>query len=135
MSKPIQTVEELDAVLHWRGKHAQAIRERDALQALLTAADERADMLEELLRRWLSRHAMGAGTDSMVIAETIAAVGVPALKPAGKAAGKLPNIGAIWERNGRTITISPEPEHVGPAAPWVLTLPTALKPAEGGGDD
>ena len=34
------------------------------------------------MRRWLSRHAMGAGTDSMVIAETIAAVGVPALKPA-----------------------------------------------------
>lgn len=32
MSKVIQTVEELDAVLHWRGKHAQAIRERDALR-------------------------------------------------------------------------------------------------------
>ena len=43
MSKPIQTVEELDAVLHWRGKHAQAICERDALQVSLNAADERAD--------------------------------------------------------------------------------------------
>lgn len=45
MSKPIQTVEELDAVLHWRGKHAQAIKERDALQLSLTTADERADLL------------------------------------------------------------------------------------------
>ena len=34
MSKVSQTVEELDAVLHWRGKHAQAIRERGALQRL-----------------------------------------------------------------------------------------------------
>lgn len=42
----------------------------------------RVEMLEGLLRRWLSRHAMGAGTDSMVIAESIAAVGLPALKPA-----------------------------------------------------
>lgn len=39
MSKVIQTVEELDAVLHWRGKHAQAIRERDALQQRLTAVE------------------------------------------------------------------------------------------------
>ena len=45
MSKVIQTVEELDAVLHWRGKHAQAIRERDALQQRLTAADEQIDRL------------------------------------------------------------------------------------------
>lgn len=45
MSKPIQTVEELDAVLHWRGKHAQAIRERDALQQRLTAADQEIDDL------------------------------------------------------------------------------------------
>ena len=48
MSKTIQTVEELDAVLHWRGKHAQAIRERDALQQRLTAADERIDELTAL---------------------------------------------------------------------------------------
>lgn len=52
MSKPIQTVEELDAVLHWRGKHAQAIRERDALQALLTSADERVDGAVNLLEIW-----------------------------------------------------------------------------------
>ena len=57
MSKVIQTVEELDAVLHWRRKHAQAMRAVDAgkdreaaLQQRLTAADERADVLEGLLR-------------------------------------------------------------------------------------
>jgi len=49
MSNLNQSKEDLDAVLHWRSKHAQAIRERDALQVLLTAADERADMLEGLL--------------------------------------------------------------------------------------
>lgn len=44
MSKVIQTVEELDAVLHWRNKHAVAIKERDALQERLTAADEQIDL-------------------------------------------------------------------------------------------
>lgn len=39
MSNLNQSKEELDAVLHWRGKHAQAIRERDALQLRLNAAD------------------------------------------------------------------------------------------------
>ena len=42
----VSASEELDAVLHWRGKHAQAIKERNALQQSLTAADERADVLE-----------------------------------------------------------------------------------------
>lgn len=46
----VSAAEELDAVLHWRRKHAQAIRERDALQQLLNAKDERADLLEGLLR-------------------------------------------------------------------------------------
>ena len=46
MSKPIQTVEELDAALHWRGKHAQAIRERDALQQLLNQRDEQVESLK-----------------------------------------------------------------------------------------
>lgn len=50
MSKPIQTVEELDAVLHWRGKHVQAIRERDALQQRLTAADQEIDDLRAELK-------------------------------------------------------------------------------------
>lgn len=45
MSKVIQSVEELDAVLHWRRKHALAIKERDALQQRLNAADEQIDLL------------------------------------------------------------------------------------------
>ena len=45
MSNLNQSKEELDAVLHWRGKHAQAIRERDALQLRLNAADQRIDEL------------------------------------------------------------------------------------------
>lgn len=36
---PVTAAEELEAVLHWRDKHAVAIKERDALQALLTAAE------------------------------------------------------------------------------------------------
>lgn len=46
MSKPIQTVEELGAVLHWRGKHAQAIRERHALQLDLNQRDEQIATLD-----------------------------------------------------------------------------------------
>ncbi|MGY2681719.1 hypothetical protein [Pseudomonas tolaasii] len=46
MSKVIQSVEELDAVLHWRSKHAQAIRERDALQQLLNQRDEQVETLK-----------------------------------------------------------------------------------------
>lgn len=47
----VTAAEELEAVLHWRGKHTQAIRERGALQQLLTAADERVDMLETALSK------------------------------------------------------------------------------------
>ena len=50
---PVTAAEELDAVLHWRGKHTQAIRERDALQLRLNAADQRIDELAGLLRRCL----------------------------------------------------------------------------------
>ncbi|MBA1255447.1 hypothetical protein G7021_22620 [Pseudomonas carnis] len=46
MSKVIQTVEELDAVLHWRGKHAKAIKELDALQQLLNQRDEQVETLK-----------------------------------------------------------------------------------------
>lgn len=49
MSNLKQSKEELDAVLLWRGKHAVAIKERDALQQRLTAADERVDLLEAKL--------------------------------------------------------------------------------------
>ena len=41
--KPVTAAEELDAVLHWRNKHTQAIKERDALQQRLNAADQRID--------------------------------------------------------------------------------------------
>lgn len=42
---PVTAAEELDAVLHWRDKHTQAIKERDALQQRLNAADQRIDEL------------------------------------------------------------------------------------------
>ena len=51
MSKPIQTVEELDAVLHWRGKHAQAIKERDALQQKLAVATVMHPFAEKVIRK------------------------------------------------------------------------------------
>ena len=57
MSNIQQSIEDLDAVLHWRGKHAQAVRERDALQQRLAAADELADTMEGFLR--LARGAIG----------------------------------------------------------------------------
>ncbi|WP_159814886.1 hypothetical protein [Pseudomonas sp. 18058] len=43
---PVTAVEELDAVLHWRDKHATAIKERDAMQLRLNAADQQIDELE-----------------------------------------------------------------------------------------
>ena len=46
----IQTIEELDAVLHWRNKHAIAIKERDALQLLLNERDEQLHTLEQSRR-------------------------------------------------------------------------------------
>lgn len=42
---PVTAAEELEAVLHWRDKHAVAIKERDALQQRLNAADQRIDDL------------------------------------------------------------------------------------------
>lgn len=50
--KPAVTAaEELEAVLHWRRKHDQAIKARDALQQSLTTADQRIDELESWCRR------------------------------------------------------------------------------------
>ena len=40
---PVTAAEELNAVLHWRDKHTQAIKERDALQLRLNAAEQRID--------------------------------------------------------------------------------------------
>ncbi|WP_458718291.1 hypothetical protein [Pseudomonas gregormendelii] len=50
MMSVIQTIEELDAVLHWRNKHAIAIKERDALQLLLNDRDEQLHILEQSRR-------------------------------------------------------------------------------------
>lgn len=50
----VSAAEELDAALHWRNKHALAIKERDALQQRLTKADERVDVLEGFLRDHVS---------------------------------------------------------------------------------
>ena len=47
---PVIAAEELNAVLHWRGKHAQAIKERDALQLRLNAAEQRIDELVSAVR-------------------------------------------------------------------------------------
>lgn len=44
---PVTAAEELEAVRHWRGKHTQAIRERDALQLLLNERDEQNHSLEQ----------------------------------------------------------------------------------------
>lgn len=47
MSNLKQSKEELDAALLWRGKHAVAIKERDALQVRLTAAEEALDKADD----------------------------------------------------------------------------------------
>ena len=47
---PVTAAEELEAVLHWRDKHAVAIKERDALQQRLNAVDQRADDLSGMLQ-------------------------------------------------------------------------------------
>ena len=54
MSDIQQSIEELNAALHWRGKHTRAIAARAALQLRLNAADERIDTLESLLERVLT---------------------------------------------------------------------------------
>ena len=41
----VTAADELNALLHWRDKHAKAIRERDALQLRLNAAEQRIDEL------------------------------------------------------------------------------------------
>ncbi|WP_395605281.1 hypothetical protein [Pseudomonas sp. B16120] len=51
MSKPIKTLEELDAALYWRSKHAQAIKERDALQQKLAVAAAMHPFAEKVIRK------------------------------------------------------------------------------------
>jgi len=82
----VSAAEELDAVLHWRDKHTQAIRERDALQQRLTAADERIDVMTIALTRIHDRaeafidDGMHMPTPSIEVIRDIAARA--ALKPA-----------------------------------------------------
>ena len=110
MSKVIQTVEELDAVLHWRRKHAQAMRAVDAgkdreaaLQQRLTAADELADVLEGLLRT------------SLVAMTRIYSAGRDFIVGAGS---DCDSVELMMEND-----------------PTAREIRAALKPAEGGGDE
>jgi hypothetical protein len=50
----VTAAEELKAVRHWRGKHALAIRERDALRLRLNAADQLNDELGASLKDLIS---------------------------------------------------------------------------------
>ncbi|SCZ12621.1 hypothetical protein [Pseudomonas sp. NFACC37-1] len=50
----VTAAEELEAVQHWRGKHALAMRERDALQQRLNAADQRIDETQASLKDLIS---------------------------------------------------------------------------------
>ena len=47
----VTAAEELEAVLHWRAKHAQAIKERDALQQRLNAATQVHPFAEKVIRK------------------------------------------------------------------------------------
>ncbi|MBI6600601.1 MULTISPECIES: hypothetical protein [Pseudomonas] len=91
MSKVIQTVEELDAVLHWRGKHAQAIRERHALQQRLTAANERNDLAIDLLRRARAVVEGGGWTDLERDIAKFLKPCKPAAKPYGEPVARHPD--------------------------------------------
>lgn len=47
----VSAAEELDAVLHWRGKHTQAIRERDALLVRLATETAMHPFAEKVIRK------------------------------------------------------------------------------------
>ncbi|SDT98149.1 hypothetical protein [Pseudomonas yamanorum] len=51
----VTAAEELDAVLHWRNKHAIAVRERDGLQVSLNTADQTIDDLNAAVSRRTKR--------------------------------------------------------------------------------
>ncbi|MFU0839402.1 MAG: hypothetical protein ACFWUJ_13015 [Pseudomonas fragi] len=51
----VTAAEELDAVLHWRGKHAIAVREREGLQVSLNTADQTIDDLSAAVSRRTKR--------------------------------------------------------------------------------
>lgn len=45
-----QSKEDLDAVLYWRGKHAGALKQRDALQRRLSASEQAKSEMESTLQ-------------------------------------------------------------------------------------
>jgi lactam utilization protein B len=49
MSNLKMSKDELESVLHWRGKHAQVVKERDALHSDMTKRDEQIDHLSVAL--------------------------------------------------------------------------------------
>lgn len=49
MSNLNMTQDELESVLHWRSKHAQAVKEREALQLDMTKRDVQIDLLSVAL--------------------------------------------------------------------------------------
>lgn len=51
---PVTADEELDAVLQWRDKYANAIKERGALQLRLNTANQRNDMATSLIQRMVA---------------------------------------------------------------------------------
>jgi len=113
MSKPIQTVEELDAVLHWRGKHALAIKERDALQQRLTAADERND-----------------NRDSEIFAQVQSAL--RRSFSLGQIYWQQADSDSTCQQNKSDQTMETQEQHI---LNVLKSVGAALKPAEGGGDE
>ncbi|NMX27071.1 hypothetical protein HBO14_11095 [Pseudomonas sp. WS 5406] len=111
----VSAAEELDAVRHWRSKHTQAIRERGALQALLTAADEMADH---------NARVSAIAVEDVLLLQKRADVLETAL--AGMLFAFDDGVGRDWSATlldfARTLTPAKE-------------FKVALKPAEGGGDE
>lgn len=60
--QPVVTpAEELQAVLHWRDKHTQAIKEREALQQRLNDADQMNAEAVALIRETYNRNSLALG--------------------------------------------------------------------------
>ena len=127
LAKAVTGKEELDAVLYWRSKHAQVIRERDALQQRLTAADERADVLE---------------TVSVKQAALLDELGIP-LDEVDDLFGETLENAKRYEYLRSVMAVenfpTPHPEWSEPSEAESKRIDylcdAALKPAEGGGDE
>lgn len=80
--------QELEAVLHWRGKHAQAIRERNALQLLLNERDEQLTSLEQ--RRYAEQQAREAAECNAARYRWLRGRNLETIHQGGVFAGKTP---------------------------------------------